>query len=193
MQLQRQTCIEEEAYQKCKALSPMLIPKCSKLHAITSYRNAAQTVKSHSASECSLLCIYTSVSITMSTNYAALCGLGLLLLASSVHADSVVAVSGSKHFDKILSENGFVVAEFYAPWYDTLYRRPTQQITVAACSDGSAARRCGHCKRLEPEYAKASGPLQEEGITLAKVDVTEEPNKELAEEFGVKGFPTIKV
>lgn len=103
----------------------------------------------------------------MSTTYTALCGL-LLLLASSVHADSVVAVSGSKHFDKVLSENDFVVAEFYAPW-------------------------CGHCKRLEPEYAKASKPLQEEGITLAKVDATEEPNKELAEEFGVKGFPTIKI
>lgn len=53
--------------------------------------------------------------------------------------------------------------------------------------------RCGHCKRLEPEYAKASNPLKAEGITLAKVDATEEPNKALAEEFGVKGFPTIKV
>ena len=28
---------------------------------------------------------------------------------------------------------------------------------------------------------------------MAKVDATEEPNKALAEEFGVKGFPTIKV
>ena len=53
--------------------------------------------------------------------------------------------------------------------------------------------RCGHCKRLEPEYAKASEPLQDEGITLVKVDATEEENKELAEEFDVKGFPTMKV
>ena len=53
--------------------------------------------------------------------------------------------------------------------------------------------RCGHCKRLEPEYARASGPLKEHGITLAKVDATEEANKKLAEEFNVKGFPTLKV
>ena len=104
--------------------------KCSKLHGITSYRTA-QTSKSHPASQCSLFIIHTPVSITMSATYAALCGL-LLLLASSVHADSVVAVSGSKHFDQVLSENDFVVAEFYAPWYETLYRRPTQQITAAA-------------------------------------------------------------
>ncbi len=78
-----------------------------------------------------VLIIYSPVSITMSTTYAALCSL-LLLLASSVHADSVVAVSGSKHFDKVLSESDFVVAEFYAPWYETLYRRPTQQIAAAA-------------------------------------------------------------
>ena len=35
--------------------------------------------------------------------------------------------------------------------------------------------------------------MEEEGITLVKVDSTEEANKPLAEEFGVKGFPTIKV
>jgi len=105
-------------------------------------RQVLEASRHHQVSECCtdskssrqqvfVLIIYTPVSITMSTTYAALCGL-LLLLASSVHADSVVAVSGSKHFDKVLSENDFVVAEFYAPWYDTLYRRPTQQITAAA-------------------------------------------------------------
>lgn len=46
----------------------------------------------------------------------ACCGLGLLLVASTVYADSVVAVSGSKHFDDVLGKNDFVVAEFYAPW-----------------------------------------------------------------------------
>ena len=44
------------------------------------------------------------------------CSLVLLLLASNVYADSVIAVSGSKHFDDVLSKNDFVVAEFYAPW-----------------------------------------------------------------------------
>lgn len=45
------------------------------------------------------------------------CALGLILAVSSATADSVIAVSGSKHFDKVLAEHDFVVAEFYAPWY----------------------------------------------------------------------------
>ena len=74
----------------------------------------------------------------------------------------------------------------------TLHRLSRHQIRLVLDLT-SALLRCGHCKRLEPEFAKASGPLQSEGITLAKVDATEEANKELAEEFGVKGFPTLKV
>ena len=53
----------------------------------------------------------------MRTGFAAICGIGLLLLASSACADTVIAVSGAEHFGKVLADNDFVVAEFYAPWY----------------------------------------------------------------------------
>ena len=54
---------------------------------------------------------------------------------------------------------------------------------------------CGHCKRLEPEWKKANELLSKSqyDITLAIVDATDENNKKLAEEHGVKGFPTIKI
>ncbi|GIY99471.1 protein disulfide-isomerase A4 [Caerostris extrusa] len=81
---------------------------------------------------------------------------------------SVVIELTKENFHDTVKEADIILVEFYAPW-------------------------CGHCKRLAPEYERAAKILNDlpTPIPLAKVNGIDE--KELAEEFGTSGWPTLFV
>jgi len=89
------------------------------------------------------------------------------VLADPEVEDGVYILTDS-NFDEFVKGEPFTIVEFYAPW-------------------------CGHCKKLAPEYSKASMILAKENppVKLAKVDATVE--KSIGERFEIRGYPTIKI
>ncbi|KAK9794381.1 hypothetical protein WJX73_002547 [Symbiochloris irregularis] len=69
-------------------------------------------------------------------------------------------------FEKSITDNKFLLAEFYAPW-------------------------CGHCKALKPHFAAAASILKahDPPVALAKVDATVETK--LGQRFSLEGYPTL--
>ncbi|KPJ09442.1 Protein disulfide-isomerase A6 [Papilio machaon] len=96
--------------------------------------------------------------------------LGILLFVAGTYAlydssSDVIELTPS-NFDRLVTKSDEIwIVEFYAPW-------------------------CGHCKNLVPEYKKAARALK--GI-IKVGGVDADQHKDLAQRYGVTGFPTIKV
>ncbi|KAK6731806.1 hypothetical protein RB195_007954 [Necator americanus] len=91
----------------------------------------------------------------------------LATLILGVSAGDVLQYTDS-NFDELIKSHEVALVKFYAPW-------------------------CGHCKKMAPEFEKASTKLKNNDppITLIEVDCTVE--KTTCDKFGVKGFPTLKI
>ncbi|KAM0955864.1 hypothetical protein ACFX1X_024508 [Malus domestica] len=77
----------------------------------------------------------------------------------------VLQLTPSNFKSKVLDSNRVVLVEFFAPW-------------------------CGHCQALTPIWEKAATVLK--GVAaVAALDA--DAHKSLAQEYGIRGFPTIKV
>jgi len=98
---------------------------------------------------------------------AVLSCLVVALVASATHA-AVVELTDSD-FDSSLEGMETALVMFYAPW-------------------------CGHCKKLKPEFDKASKDLlaNDPPVNLAKIDCTE-VGKDTCNRFEVRGYPTLKI
>eukprot|EP00009_Paramoeba_aestuarina_P000350 CAMPEP_0201513850 /NCGR_PEP_ID=MMETSP0161_2-20130828/5813_1 /ASSEMBLY_ACC=CAM_ASM_000251 /TAXON_ID=180227 /ORGANISM="Neoparamoeba aestuarina, Strain SoJaBio B1-5/56/2" /LENGTH=452 /DNA_ID=CAMNT_0047910223 /DNA_START=97 /DNA_END=1455 /DNA_ORIENTATION=+ len=79
-------------------------------------------------------------------------------------ASDVLELTGA-NFDQALKDNKVMIVKFYAPW-------------------------CGHCKSLAPIWEEVATDLKDEGIAVAKVDVTIEEG--LGQRYQIQGFPTLK-
>jgi len=79
--------------------------------------------------------------------------------------DDVIELTGDNFKSEVLESSDVWFVEFYAPW-------------------------CGHCKSLAPEWKKAATYLKGY-VKVGAVDVTE--NDALGGDYGIKGFPTIKI
>jgi protein disulfide-isomerase-like protein len=86
----------------------------------------------------------------------------LCLVIFVVYSSGTVIPLTKSNFDQTI-KNGYYFVKFYAPW-------------------------CGHCRELAPTWEKLS-QQQTSGVKIAEVNCEKE--RELAQKFNIRGYPTL--
>jgi protein disulfide-isomerase A6 len=101
-------------------------------------------------------------------------------------APSNVAVLNDKKFNETVGKDKNVLVAFTAPWCGRMYSsfRSLRREELTKCTD---------CKALAPTWEElATDFVSEDNVVIAKVDAEQPDSKKVAEEQGVKSYPTIK-
>ncbi|CDF32155.1 Protein disulfide-isomerase, PDIA-4 Endoplasmic reticulum lumen [Chondrus crispus] len=83
----------------------------------------------------------------------------------AVQAGEDVIVGTKDNFDDLVGKDELTLVKFYAPW-------------------------CGHCKKMAGDFKEAATELKGKAV-LVDLDATVE--KDLAQKYGIQGFPTLKL
>jgi len=84
----------------------------------------------------------------------------------SEEPSKVITLTDDNFDEIVMKSNDVWLIGFFAPW-------------------------CGHCKAILPDWEEAARNLDGEGVSLGSVDATTQ--EKTAGQYGVKGFPTIKI
>ncbi len=90
----------------------------------------------------------------------------LLSCLSLGFVDATLVELDQQNLTTYISENPYVLVDFYAPW-------------------------CGHCKALEPILKDVEAQSSKFGFKVAKYNADLPHNKRLAKDLGMRGFPTV--
>ncbi|KAI9293490.1 thioredoxin-domain-containing protein [Neoconidiobolus thromboides FSU 785] len=89
-------------------------------------------------------------------------------IASMYNKNSpVIQLTADNFHNKVVQAKQVTLVEFYAPW-------------------------CGHCKNLKPIYESVASKVKDLA-QVAAIDCDEEKNKPICAQYGIQGFPTIKL
>lgn len=84
--------------------------------------------------------------------------------------DDILIINDENYREKIYNQDQIIMVEFYAHW-------------------------CGHCKRFAPTYKSLAESVRDwhSVVKIAALNCADELNKDVCRQFGVRGYPTIKM